>query len=134
MSAESPKPNWDGIVEQIFMVKLDKAREAQTKAAELARMREGSAARSILEAQERKTHAAAGIANRWALLESLRVRELLENLNASQNVWRGLGTIGRDQFTEGYFSLESPPTAENTTVEYSLSAPIIELGMDRGNR
>lgn len=134
MTAEDSRSNWDGIVVQIFKEKLDKAQEAQSKVAEVARMQEEAAARSILEAQERTISAEMGIASRWGLLESLHVRELLEGLNASKNVWRGLGTIERDQFTVRYGTphWSPPPTERNTAVEYSLSAPIIELGWTEG--
>lgn len=121
MSVEVPKPNWDGIVLPIIQVKLGEARIAQVEAEEVARMQKEAEARSVVYAQECKARLEETIAKRRGLLESLHARELLEDLNASQNIWRGFGTLKKNQLT-------ARDSSESTAVEFSLEADYMYWG------
>jgi len=113
---ETPLPNWDELVAPIIKTKLDEAHEAQIKAAEVARQTAEIRNQGLSADQEYKIGLEEAIAKRWGLLEYLQARKLLEGLNNSQNVWRGLGTHKKNQFTHQYF-------VSSTSVEYSLEAP-----------
>lgn len=118
---EAPRPNWNEIVAPIIKVKLAEAQVARTKAEEVVIRQKEAEGRSILYAQEYKARIEGAIAKRWELLESLHVRELLEDLNASQNIWRGLGTIKKNQLT-------ARDSSEGTAVEFSLEVDYIRWG------
>lgn len=120
---EAPLPNWDGIVAPIIEIRLDEARVAQTKAEEKAQSQREKRDQKILRAQEYKAHLEEAIAKRWGLLESLHARELLEGLNASQNVWRGNGTIKRNQYPHDGVTAES-------SAEFSLDAGYVTWGVE----
>lgn len=120
---EAPLLNWDGIVAPIIEVRLDEARVAQTKAEEEAQSQREKRDQEILRAQEYKAHLGEAIAKRWGLLESLHARELLKGLNASQNVWRGNGTIKRNQYPHDGVTAES-------SAEFSLEAGYVTWGVE----
>lgn len=107
MTSESPRPNWDGIVAPIIEVKLGEARVAQAKAEEKTRLLIDQGHQELIAAQQYQAGLDQAIARRWGLLESLHARELLESLNASQNVWRGLGAIEKQQLAPQYSSNEA---------------------------
>lgn len=114
---EAPQSNWDEIVAPIIQIKLDEAQVAQMKAEDEARLQREKRDQELLSAKEYKARFDEAIAKRWGLLESLHAREHLEGLNNSQNIWRGLGTLKKNQYT-------------NHSVEFSLEVGYVTWGVE----
>lgn len=121
MTSESPRPNWNGIVAPIIEVKLGEARVAQAKTDERAKLQKEQRGQELLRTQQYQASLAEAVAKRWGLLDSLHAHELLEGLNTSQNVWRGLGTIESHQYIQ-------KPLEELTSVEFSLKMFYAKMG------
>lgn len=120
---EAPRPNWDETVAPIIQVNLAKARAVQVKTDEAAQRQREIDQQNLLNAQQYKASLVGVIARRWELLESLHARELLEGLNASQNVWRGNGIIKRNQYPHDGVTAES-------SAEFSLEAGYVTWGVE----
>lgn len=110
---EATQPNWDEVVAPIIKIKLDEAHEGQIKDAEFSQKMEEEREQKLASAQSYQALKEKLITDRWDLLNRLQAKELLEGLNNSQNIWKGLGTVKKEQFTK----------YDITSVEYSLEAP-----------